>query len=220
VPHRSPIELRNLTRVRKAISAYAKQERPLTEDLVLGLHRMLMKDVPEVPGEPLKPGRFRGPTDDGRFVGFKYLSKHRPPSWRVRPDLLELLEDTESGRLGPNWEVAAGRFLYRFVRIHPFCDGNGRMARALSTLLLARDHPEVLLFEKPLDEVILEHRDDYIGVLEYCDGIYEDLRSEDIPEEEKLRRAERPFLDFYAGAFLKACRENNHKPPKGRKKKG
>jgi hypothetical protein len=69
----------------------------------------------------------------------------------------------------------------------------------------------VLNFEKPIDEVILEHREDYIGVLEYCDAIYEDLRDEDILEEEKLRWTERPFSDFYARAFLNACREHNEK---------
>lgn len=211
MPNRSAIEIRNLAEVREAISRYAEQGRSLTEGLVRGLHRTLMKGVPEAPGDPLKPGEFRDATDDHRFAGFKHLKKHRPPAWRVRSDLTTLLEDTENGRLGPDWRRAVGRFHYRFLRIHPFCDGNGRMARALSTLLLARDHPEVLIFEKPIDEVILEHREDYIGVLEYCDGIYEDLRGADIPEEEKLRWAERPFSDFSARAFLEAYREHNEK---------
>jgi hypothetical protein len=213
VPDRHPIEIRNLAEVREAISVCAKHERSLTEGLVRGLHLMLMRGVPEVPGDPLKPGKFRGPADEHRFAGFKYLKKHRSLPWRIRSDLNALLEDTENGKLASDWGSAAGRFFYRFVRIHPFCDGNGRMARALSTLLLARDHSEVLNFEKPIDEVILEHREDYIGVLEYCDAIYEDLRDEDIPEEEKLRWTERPFSDFYARAFLNAYREHNEKQP-------
>ncbi len=210
--HRRPVEIRNLAQVREEIFVCAKQGRTLVEKLVLGLHRTLMKGVPEVPGDPLKPGEFRGPADEHRFAGFKYLKKHRSVPWRIRSDLAALLEDTESGRLGPpDWGNAAGRFLYRFLRIHPFCDGNGRMARALSTLLLARDLPEVLLFEKPVDEVILEHRDDYLDVLEYCDGVYEELAGEDIPEEAKLRRCERPFSDFYARAVSRAYDEHLRK---------
>jgi hypothetical protein len=37
--------------------------------------------------------------------------------------------------------------------------------------LLTRDHLEVLNFEKLIDEVILEHREDYVNVLKYRDGI-------------------------------------------------
>lgn len=211
MPDRTSIEIRNLAEVRRAISRYAEQGRSLTEGLVRELHQTLIKGVPEAPGEPLKPGEFRDDADDRRFAGFKHLKKHRPPAWRERSELTTLVEDTENGRLAPDWGRAAGRFHYRFLRIHPFSDGNGRMARALSTLLLTRNHPEVLLFEKPIDEVILEHHEDYVGVLEYYDGIYEDLRGEDIPEEEKLRWAERPFSDFYARAFLEAYHENNEK---------
>lgn len=208
VPERTLIEARNLVEVRKEISVCLQRERPLTEGLVRRLHRMLMKDVPEVPGDPLKPGRFRGSADEHRFAGSEYLKKHRSVPWRLRSDLNALLENTENGRLDSDRGGTAARFLYRFLHIHPFCDGNGRMGHALSTLLVSREHPEAMNFEKPVDEVILEHREYYVGVLEYCDGIYESLRGEHISEEGKLRRAERPFSDFYARAFLKACRKN------------
>ena len=49
----------------------------------------------------------------------------------------------------------------------------------------------------------------YVGVLEYCDGIYEDLKNADIIEEERLRWAEEPFSNFHAKAFLKAYRQHN-----------
>ncbi len=208
VPERTLVEIRNLAEVREEISVCAEQERPLTEGLVRRLHRTLMKGVPEVPGDPLKPGEFRGPADEHRFGGFKYLKKHRSVPWRVRSDLKALLEDAENSRLESDRKLATGRFFYRFLRIHPFCDGNGRMARALSTLLIARDRPEVLLFEKPIDEVILERRDDYLNVLEYCDAIYEDLAEEDIPEEVKLRCCERPFSNFYERAVSRAYDEH------------
>ena len=77
VSDRSAIEIRNLAEVREAISVCVEHEHSLTEGLVRGLHRMLMKDVPEVPGDPLKPGQSRGPADEHRFAGFKYLKKHR-----------------------------------------------------------------------------------------------------------------------------------------------
>ena len=101
-----------------------------------------------------------------------------------------------------------GRFLYRFLRKRPFCDGNGRMARASSTLLLARDLPGVLLFEKPVGEVILEHREAYVNVLEHCDAVYEDLAEAHLPEVARLRRCERPFSGYYARAVSRAYYEH------------
>ncbi len=177
--------------------------------MVRGLHALLMKGVPERPKLPIKAGRFRDVTDELEAGGVEYLTKHMSPAWRVGADITALLEDVERGALASEGIHTAGRFHYRFVRIHPFCDGNGRMARALSTFLLAKEHPDILTFEKPLNRIILDHREDYVGVLEYCDGIYEDLKNADIIEEERLRWAEEPFSNFHAKAFLKAYRQHN-----------
>ena len=204
-----PIEIANLAEVEKAISTCVEQGRSLTLSMVRGLHAMLMKGVPERPKHPIKAGRFRDVTDDMEAAGVEYLTEHMSPAWRVASDVATLLEDVERGSLTSEGVHAAGRFHYRFVRIHPFCDGNGRMARALSTFLLAREHPNIMTFEKPLNRIILEHREDYVGVLEYCDHRYEDLKEADMPEEERLRWAEEPFSNFHALAFLKAYREHN-----------
>jgi len=153
---------------------------------------MLLEGVPEKPKRPLKPGRFRDATDVVGAYGVEYLTAQMSPAWRIESDVIALLEDVDRGELASHAIHAAGRFHYRFARIHPFCDGNGRLARALATFLVASEHPEVLNFEKPINRIILEHREDYIGVLEYCDGIYEDLNEENIPEEAKLRKAPQP----------------------------
>lgn len=198
-----------MVEVEKAVSTCVEQERSLSLSMVCGLHAMLMKGVPERPKRPIKAGYFRDVTDEMEAGGVKYLTRHMSPAWRIWSDVVSLLEDVERGALALEGIHAAGRFHYRFVRIHSFCDGNGRMARALSTFLLAREHPDILTFEKPVNRIVLEHREDYVGVLEYCDGIYEDLKDADIPEEVKLRWAEDPFSDFHAKAFLKAYQEHN-----------
>jgi len=172
---------------------------------------MLLEGVPEKPKRPLKPGRFRDATDVVGAYGVEYLTAQMSPAWRIESDVIALLEDVDRGELASHAIHAAGRFHYRFARIHPFCDGNGRLARALATFLVASEHPEVLNFEKPINRIILEHREDYIGVLEYCDGIYEDLNEENIPEEAKLRKAEEPFSAFLARAILQAYRDHNEK---------
>ena len=157
----------------------------------------------------MKPGRFRDATDEVEAAGVEYLTKHLSPAWRIEADVTTLLDGLEQGRLGEDGMHAAGRFHYRFVRIHPFCDGNGRMARALSTFLLAKEDRNILTFEKPLNRIILDHREDYVGILEYCDGIYEDLEDAGTPEEDRLRWAEEAFCDFHTKAFLAAYQWHN-----------
>jgi Fic family protein len=210
-PDKQSIEIANLAEVRLAISSCIERNRALGESLVLGFHQMMMQGVPEEPNHPMKPGRYRDATDDMRLARFKYLKKHMSPPWRIHSDVVALLEDAEEWRLPGERIVQVAHFHYRFVRIHPFCDGNGRMARALSTLLHARIQTELLRFEKPVEEVILEHREDYVDTLEYCDEIYEQIAEEDISEEARLELCGLPFVSFYLRAFIKAFEEHNDK---------
>ena len=66
-----------------------------------------------------------------------------PPPESVDALITELVQELRSDREEPNIICAAMAHL-NFTMIHPFKDGNGRMARALQTLILARDgvlHP-------------------------------------------------------------------------------
>lgn len=191
----------NLDRVEEALSSCLDQGRRLTVGLLLSLHGMLLEGVPEEPKRPKKPGRLRDYTDEMSAKGVRHLTTHMPPAWGVEAELTSLLDDVESGTL-PSGDHGIGCFHYRFVRIHPFCDGNGRMARALCTFLQARQDPETLGFDEPINEVLLEHRENYISVLEFCDEIYESLKKYDIPEQDKLMWCEQPFSFFYAAAVL------------------
>jgi fido (protein-threonine AMPylation protein) len=206
---RTSIESANLAEVEEALSNCLRQGRRLTLGLLLPLHKKLLDGVPEEAGHPLKPGCLREATDIVEAAGVEHLTKHMSPAWRVKSDLISLLEAAEEGRLGSRGMETAAKFHYRFVRIHPFCDGNGRMARALSIFLLAQEDEEVLNFEKPVNEVLWEHRGDYVGVLEYCDSIYADLVPTQLTEEEKLAQCEEPFTQFYSLAFLGAYHQHN-----------
>ncbi len=60
-------------------------------------------------------------------------------------------------------EVEAAWLHHRFTQIHPFQDGNGRVARALASLVLLRAGWFPLV-------VTRDERDEYIGALEYADS--------------------------------------------------
>lgn len=84
-------------------------------------------------------------------------SKHVPPSAEAVRDLMpaffELLNQEES----PEVRVVLGHFFFAYI--HPYADGNGRMARYLmNTMLAAGGYPWLIV---PVD-----HRQSYLAALE------------------------------------------------------
>lgn len=86
----------------------------------------------------------------------------RPPRslevpWQMR-DLIHFInEDHETHSI-----LKAGIVHYEFVRIHPFLDGNGRVGRALSTLVLSKEGYDIRQFfslEEHFDKNPVEYYD-------------------------------------------------------------
>lgn len=84
-------------------------------------------------------GRYR--TRNVRIAG----AVKTPPDWSKIVKLMdELIENIAQSKAHP---IEIASFLHhRFVEIHPFSDGNGRVARLLTNLyLISRDYPPVVL---------------------------------------------------------------------------
>lgn len=66
-----------------------------------------------------------------------------------------------------NLLISSCVFHYEMVFIHPFSDGNGRMARLWQNVLLTKFDR---VFEYlPIENKILEHQQEYYKVINYCD---------------------------------------------------
>lgn len=63
--------------------------------------------------------------------------------------------------------LRAGVAHFYFLTIHPFEDGNGRIARSLTDMALAQDEKLKIRYYS-LSSVIMEERDDYYKILEKC----------------------------------------------------
>ena len=61
--------------------------------------------------------------------------------------------------------LRAGLAHFYFVTVHPFEDGNGRIARALTDMALAQDEKLGVRYYS-LSSQIMEEREDYYGILE------------------------------------------------------
>ncbi|HLG58627.1 MAG TPA: Fic family protein [Vicinamibacterales bacterium] len=114
----------------------------LTSNLVLQLHRDLFRFVPGGGGRwkatdnDITETRADGTT----AVRFKPLAAHLTPDAMARLDD-EYRKGLDAGSIEPL--LAASAYVLDFLCIHPFAEGNGRMARLLSLLLLYQAGYEV-----------------------------------------------------------------------------
>ena len=90
---------------------------------------------------------------------FNYASPEETPA--LMSDLVRWYNEEErKGVLSP--VVLASLFHYRYIRIHPFEDGNGRIARLLMNYILLRhDYPMIV--------IRTDDRANYLKVLHQCD---------------------------------------------------
>jgi len=145
-----------------ALSAYQfidylsdEKDIPLDETVIRQLNREFLRGMDD---ERLTPGRYRnGQNTVGRFT---------PPDNHVVADLMRGFV----GWLQSNEELhpvlAAGVAHIHLVAVHPFWDGNGRVARGLATLLLQRS--ERFHFKRLLsiESFMYATRDDYFSAIE------------------------------------------------------
>ncbi len=150
--------------------AFIKEDRQLTTSYVKELHASLLRsqetaegrdifgrslNIPIIKGDWKKREKF--PVRDG--VKYVYCSPEHVQSEMDR--LLQLhnhhIQDGVSG------EVQAAWLHHRFTQIHPFQDGNGRVARALASLALLKNGLFPLI-------IIRDDRANYIKALEEADN--------------------------------------------------
>lgn len=137
-PLDAPAETREALRGYRDAMTYVLQlsrqeEQPVVDETLLrSLHFMMLRyDMAKNPGT-YRPGAiWIRRESDGEVV------YEGPPIEEARPLLAELV--TSLAEPGDHPLVDAAMAHLNLVLIHPFSDGNGRMARALQTLVIARD---------------------------------------------------------------------------------
>lgn len=100
-------------------------------------------------------------------VGREKIHYEAPPGARVEKEMERFLSWWKAGFGREDGLLRSGLAHFYFVTIHPFEDGNGRIARALTDMALAQDEKLATRYYS-LSSQIMEERDDYYRVLEEC----------------------------------------------------
>jgi len=130
----------------------------IDEGLLKSLHFMMIKhDLRK------NPGRWRPGTVFVRNEQTKTIVYEGPPRDDVPALVAEMLSELEGSR-APILVKAAMAHL-NLTMIHPFSDGNGRMARCLQTLILARDRVVAPIFSN-IEEFLGRNTNAYYAILE------------------------------------------------------
>lgn len=167
---------------------------PSSPNVVLQFHRDLYKFTPEAGGTwKSVDNDITEVLDDGTRV-----RRFEPVPAYATPDAMERLHERfnvlwESGKVEPLLLVAS--YVLDFLCIHPFRDGNGRMARLLTLLLLYKAGYEVGRFIS-LERIVEDSKDSYY------DTLHESSRKWHEGEHNLL-----PWWEYFIGLALAAYKE-------------
>lgn len=141
---KSEKEVKNYFAVLNSIFVLAKKHEPITTELTKKLHQQLMEGI-----EKKDLGTFRnGPVFVGHRTSLEIVVKHNPP-YHTEREITEALRDLYDWVMKPDELhpiIKSGILHHQFAYIHPFFDGNGRLARILTAYYLLLKQYEVVKF--------------------------------------------------------------------------
>ena len=153
-------EAKEIQEVKNAYNAYKKiaEIDPYSIEELKKFHGIMTKYIVEESGD------FRS-GEEGVFNGEECIFM-APPA-RFVPQLMnELFGWMKEVKDQMHPLILSSVFHYEFVFIHPFTDGNGRMARLWHTAILAKWNP---IFEYiPIESQIEKFQDDYYDAIAKC----------------------------------------------------
>jgi Fic family protein len=184
------------------IYVQAQEMFPLTETIIRGLHKELLRHYPAA-------GRYAGSykSAPNQVVSVNHdTGEHRivldptPPGPQTEAAMQELMRWYNATIKAHPWPLlVASEFVFRFLAIHPFQDGNGRLGRALFLLALMQGEDRGLqriVHLISVDRQIERHRPLYYTTLQQAsNGVF---RTD--PQEYRLE----PLAWFFLKMFEQA----------------
>ncbi|PIS28478.1 hypothetical protein COT42_07925 [Candidatus Saganbacteria bacterium CG08_land_8_20_14_0_20_45_16] len=147
-PRKDELEVKNYLNLMHWLEKNSKLK--ITEQTIHKMHKMIVEDlVPEN-----KAGKYK--DRQNYVINEKNIKVFTPPSpldtAKQMKELFTWLNNPNNCEL--HCIILCAIFHHRFVSIHPFSDGNGRLARALGTLIL---------YQREFDTKYIFSLDDYFA---------------------------------------------------------
>ena len=149
---------------------FVKSERPFSESFIKELHALITRSQETASGidtlgrrveVPLRRGEYKVRPNNPTLADGSVHAYCPPEQVTIEMERLVEFHDRYTGeRVAP--EVLSAWLHHRFAQIHPFQDGNGRVARALASLVFLREGWFPLVVHR-------DQRADYIDALETAD---------------------------------------------------
>lgn len=175
-------------------SASAERFLKLGENTIKYFHKELLKYVRK---DELHRGEYKKTENKvemidaaGKSVGVLFDTT---PAYLTPKEMQELVEWTQESLAEKKYHplLIIGNFLVEFLQIHPFQDGNGRLSRVLTNLLLLKEGYLYMPYISH-EKLVEDNKPDYYMALRKSQKTFK-TNHEDI----------RPWLDFFFTIFLK-----------------
>jgi Fic family protein len=172
-PLRDSLEIKGHNEVILGLEELIRNKVAITEHLLRELHKKILGNEPyEIRAETshgsethrsVVPGRYKTQPNHVRTATGELFYFTEPVA--VAAEMQDLLEwyRTEQSKKDIHPVALAALLHYRFVRIHPFDDGNGRMARIVMNLVL-------MIYGYPITVIKTEDKENYFRALRQADG--------------------------------------------------
>ncbi|MBI5633050.1 MAG: Fic family protein [Nitrospirae bacterium] len=146
----------------------------------------------------IRVGRWRGESPMRIVsgpVGRERVHYEAPPASAVAGEMKHFVSWWNRDRKGSDGIIRAAVAHLRFVIVHPYEDGNGRIARVLTDMAIAGDDLQPFRYYS-LSSQIMKERIDYYAALEKCSTGSGDIT---------------PWLSWFLGCFSRAIESSEGK---------
>lgn len=169
-----------------------------TEGSVQHLHGELLKyvekDIEHRGAYKKSENKVEMVNEAGESVGTLFDTT---PAWLTPKETQELIEWTQRALEAKKYHplIVVGNFIVEFLQIHPFQDGNGRLSRILTNLLLLKEGYLYMPYVSH-EKLVEDHKPEYYLALRRSQKTFKTER-EDIA----------PWLDFFFAVLLTQAKE-------------